>query len=329
MNATHTRPPSPLLGSADFAGRTRHHLTGEQIQFFDESGYLILRNWVTGDLLKRLQAAGQRWIEGGLAWGREHLDIVGGDQREGDYAFAKRPNGRVLFRANYLHGKGEPASLELLGSPMVLGPAESLCGKNFVPTYESMVFKMPGDGEVIPWHQDAVFPRKYRVYNFDLYLDASKNGGGALNVIPGTHKSAQDICTLAERHAWNPPGAITVEMEPGDVLLHDDMLVHGSPRVEGAALRRTIYFEFRPVEQIIDEGPWDHTWIKKRMRLVPIALSRYQAAFPRASHFHWQADTEFRPRGEADEAAELRVVHEVHTAGTFCSAGSAFKPPGG
>ena len=31
-----------------------HHLSDEQIQFFDEQGYLILRNWVTGELLSRL-----------------------------------------------------------------------------------------------------------------------------------------------------------------------------------------------------------------------------------------------------------------------------------
>src|SRR5215210_7893431 len=103
----------------------------------------------------------------------------------------------------------------MMGSPQDLGVVESLCGHNFVPTSESMVFTMPGDGEAIPWHQDAVFPLKYRDFNFDLYLDSSRQGAGALQVIPGTHRHGQDICRIAERHGWNPPGMITVEMEPG------------------------------------------------------------------------------------------------------------------
>src|SRR5437868_4767925 len=94
-------PPSPS------------HLTGEQVEFFDANGYLVLRQWVGGELLARLQAAGQTWIERGLRAGRDDADYE-------DYVFAKRPTGRVMFRVSYLHDKGEPASLELLGSPAVL-----------------------------------------------------------------------------------------------------------------------------------------------------------------------------------------------------------------
>ena len=61
-----------------------------------------------------------------------------------------------MWRVDYIHDKGEPASLELLGSRAVLGIAESLAGPDFVPTYESMVLKAAGDGAPVPWHQDAV-----------------------------------------------------------------------------------------------------------------------------------------------------------------------------
>ena len=154
-------------------GVSPFHLTEEQIRDFDENGYLILCQRVTGGLLEKLQKAGDRWIADGL---KVENVAVNSDQRVGDYAFANRPNGRILFRVNYLHNKGEPVSLELLGSPMVCAVAESLCGRNFVPTYESMVFKMPGDGEIIPWHQDAVFPRKFRVFNYDLNSTLPKPG---------------------------------------------------------------------------------------------------------------------------------------------------------
>ena len=228
-----------------------------------------------------------------------------------------------MFKVNYVHDKGQAASLELLGSPYVLGVAESLCGPNFVPTYESMVFKQEGDGETIPWHQDAVHPRRYRIFNFDLYLDHSRAGSGALRVVPGSQRRKHDVCEVAERYGWEVPEVIQVEMEPGDVLLHDVMVLHGSERTQGNTLRRTIYDEFRAVEEIQAEGPWDHAWIDRRLRLLPVALRRYRERFPLTAQFDWQATPEFRVQPAGDEDQELRIAHEAHTAGSFCSAGNA------
>lgn len=298
------------------AGRTPHHLTDAQIRFFDENGYLVLRNWIPAAMLDRLQAAGRAWI----AEGERRPPEQAGD----DYNFAPRPGGPALFRVNYLHNKGQAASLELLGSPQVLAVAESLCGPSFVPTYESMVFKREGDGEKIPWHQDAVAPGgRYRIFNFDLYLDPSLPGAGALRVIPGTHRRRQDICALTEAHGWDHPDAVEVEMHPGDVLLHHVMVVHGSPQVTGRELRRTIYYEFRPAEEIIADGPWDRAWIERRLRLVPLGLAAHARAYPGDDRFDWRPSDELRPAPLGSAEAELKVAHEVHMSGAYCSAGDA------
>ena len=175
-------PPIP----APMVQRSQFHLSPEQIQFFDDHGYLILRGLITGTLLERLQAGAASWIERGL-------ETTPQNPHHADYQFAKRSHGQVFYRVDYLHNKSQVASLELLGSPQVLGIAESLCGNNFVPTYESMVFKQAGDGEQIAWHQDAIHPRQYRVFNFDLYLDRSSIGAGALRVVPGTQNKILDI----------------------------------------------------------------------------------------------------------------------------------------
>ncbi|WP_165795445.1 phytanoyl-CoA dioxygenase family protein [Deinococcus koreensis] len=284
------------------------------MQFFDEHGYLLLRQWVTGELLARLQAAGDAWIDDG--------------QRQppgDDYNFARRAHGEVLFRVNYLHDRGQPASLELLGSPQVLGVAESLCGRNFVPTYESMVFKQTGDGEQIPWHQDAVHPRAYRIFNFDLYLDRSVIGGGALRVVPGTQRRVLDVCEIRDTYGWDAPGVLQLEMEPGDVLLHDVMVLHGSESTLGHARRRTVYYEFRAAEEILADCPWDREWIDRRLRLVPMGLRHHARAFPGAPQFGWQVSPEFRPVPLGDEGAELKVAHLVHTSGSYCSPGDAIR----
>jgi ectoine hydroxylase-related dioxygenase (phytanoyl-CoA dioxygenase family) len=295
--------------------RSRYSLSAEQVQFFDDNGYLVLKNWINGDLLAKLQRAGSEWIDAGL-------NVDANDPSRRDYAFAKRTVGEVFYRVDYLHNKGQSASLELLGSPMVLGVAESLCGPNFVPTYESMVFKEAGDGEAIRWHQDAVHPRRHRIFNYDLYLDESRADAGALVVIPGSQTTILDACEMERLHGWTPPGSITVEMEPGDVLLHDVMVIHGSPRTVGRARRRTIYYEFRPAEQILTEGPWDAEWVAQRMSLIPLGTDAYRSAYPHAEQFLWQAAPEYRPTTPPDMDRVLRVLHEKHTPGSYCSAGS-------
>jgi ectoine hydroxylase-related dioxygenase (phytanoyl-CoA dioxygenase family) len=316
----HDPRPAPV------APRSPFHLSEDQIRFFDENGYLVLKQLITGELLERLQAAGDRWIERGETLRAKQLEGTPLEPDEADLlsdlAFAKRPGAEVFFRVNYLHNKGEAASLELLGSPQVLAVAESLCGQNFVPTYESMVFKKQGDGEKIPWHQDAVHTREHRVFNLDLYLDPSKIGAGALRVVPKSQRVIQDACGVATEHAWEIPGVIQVELEPGDALLHDVMVLHGSERTLGAALRRTIYYEFRAAEMIIQEGPWDRTWIEKRLQLMPLALEQFQTHYPQHPQFEWNPSSQFQPQVlNADTA--LKVAHEWHSPGAYCSASSA------
>lgn len=302
-------PPSARVDARDY------HLTAEEIVQFDRDGYLVLKGRIPAPLLERLRDAADRWIAEGHARGPADDSAV-------DYQWAMRGGAQRLFRIDYLHSKGEDASLELLGSPAVLGIAESLAGPNFVPTYESMVFKDTGDGAAIDWHQDAVHPRTHRIFNVDVYLDASRIGEGALRVAPGSHLAPVDVCQLQEEYGWDAPGVIQVELEPGDVLVHDVMVVHGSEAVTGNRLRRTIYYEFRAAEQIFAEGPWDAEWVDRRLRLLPVALTRHDEGMPDAERFAWNADESLRPvtRGDADD--ELRIAHGVHSPGSYCSAGS-------
>ena len=116
------------------------------------------------------------------------------------------------------------------------------------------------------------------------------------------------------------------DLEPGDVLVHvhvhDVMVVHGSEAVTNNRLRRTIYDEFRPAEQIMAEGPWTAEWVDQRMRLIPLALAQHARWHPDDAGLAWNPDTRFRPEVGDDHEAELRIVHRVHSRGSYCSARS-------
>ncbi len=274
-------------------------LTPEQVARFDAEGYLVLRDRIPAGLLARLRAAADRWTAMAPT---------------GDHLFS----GGVLWRVDYLHDKGEDASLELLGSPEVLGIAESLAGPDLVPTYESLVVKAEGRGAPVPWHQDAVHARRHRLFNVDVYLDAALPGEGALRVVPGSQRARTDACALRDEHGWDVPGAVEVPMAPGDVLVHDDMVVHGSPPTAGSPLRRTVYLEFRPAASVLDDGPWDADWLAARMRLLPAALAAHAGARPHAPRHDWRPSASLVP---GDDGVDLRVAHGVHTPGEWCSAG--------
>jgi hypothetical protein len=297
-----------------------HRLSDEQLAQFDRDGFLLLRGWISPDVVARLREACEEWVDLGGRVQRGEVDRADAV----DWKYTERPDGPLMFRVDYVHSKGHPASLELLGSPQILGLAESLCGPNFVPTYESLVFKAQDEGAAVPWHQDAVHRRSHRIANIDVYLDESTADNGALRVVPGSQREQADVCRLRDEHGWSPADVVVAEMEPGDVLIHDVMVVHGSPPTTGGALRRTVYLEFRAAEQILDQGPWDAQWVDSRLRLVPVAQAAYAAANPGAPGFDWRVDDTLRPVPVGDAEAELRVAHLVHTPGTYCSAGDSW-----
>lgn len=295
-------------------------LTAEQLAQFDRDGFLVLHQWIAPEFVARLREACEEWVELGGRVQRGEVDRVDAV----DWKYTERDSGPLMFRVDYLHSKGHPASLELLGSPEILSLAESLCGTDFVPTYESLVFKAENEGAAVPWHQDAVHRRTHRIANIDIYLDESTAGNGALRVVPGSQRDKADVCRLRDEHGWSPDDVVVVELEPGDVLIHDVMVVHGSPPTTGGALRRTLYLEFRAAEQILDEGPWDEQWVDSRLRLVPLAQNAYADANPGSEPFPWRIDEALRPVPTGDADTELRVAHLVHTPGTYCSAGDSW-----
>ena len=293
--------------------KTKYHLSEEQINFFNENGYLILRKWVPGDLLKYLQDASDKWIE------EAHEKIESGDYMH--YGYVTKENRNIITRINFINSKGKNESLEFLGSPYVAAVAESICGKNFVPAYEALVIKQKSDRQCIPWHQDTVHKAEYPVLVYGLYLDESKKESGALKIIPKTHKKENDICEFV-KHGWDPPGVVQIEMEAGDLLLHEVMVVHGSQKMFKNTRRRTLYFEFRSAEHVINEGPWKKEWVDTRIKFLPIAFNKYKSSFPDSDQFKWQVDEQYVPAvNHGNLKEEIKSIEDyffVNTPGNYC-----------
>jgi non-heme Fe2+,alpha-ketoglutarate-dependent halogenase len=131
---------------------------------------------------------------------------------------------------------------ELVVDRRVVEPIIDLYGQNLLCWSTSFFIKEPRDPAFVSWHQDATYWGLSRpdVVTAWVALSPSTRANGALEVIPGTHLEDQ----LPHRDTFDPANllsrgqevavdvdearAVTLELQPGEMSLHDVRLVHGS-----------------------------------------------------------------------------------------------------
>jgi ectoine hydroxylase-related dioxygenase (phytanoyl-CoA dioxygenase family) len=181
-----------------------------------------------------------------------------------------------------IFNKGNLSCLELLGTPLILQTAATICGPDFFLIQEFAVIKTLGDTTPVLWHQDMLHGRTGQCFTMGIYLDDAAQNDGALRVIPQSHTSAKNICALQHEPS------IEVPMKAGDILLHDMMLAHSSGIMQHNSIRRVLYFEFLSVSQVRNESIYSEELLHNRLRLLQLAISHYRNLHPNGEVFHWQ-----------------------------------------
>lgn len=279
-------------------------ITDDDIQFFDDYGYLHISGALQPNEVSALQSESQRLID----------RIRSGEEE--DRWTNRGPEG-IPYYLTYLHSHPNEVSLKLLAHPTILDLAERMVGPDFVPTYESLVFKLPEAGSSVPWHRDANSDHPgtgRRIFNVDIYLDDSTVENSCVWVVPGSQKWSQErIDAMLEqaKTAFELPGAVPAEMRPGDILLHDIMVLHGSTENRSRALRRVIYYEFRSASHIREAGWWEEEWIGKRLNMLQAALlQRKTHPYPSDDEtYDYARPAGFGPDWQPDDPLDLRVFH--------------------
>ncbi|WP_261381263.1 phytanoyl-CoA dioxygenase family protein [Paenibacillus cremeus] len=249
--------------------RTQDCITDEQAQFFLDNGFLVVSHVLEGEELARIQAEMMQQVELGMA----------GQNDDPDYMYGKgtKSGTQVFRRVEYVIDKSDPNKV-LLGHPFILRSVEKLQGPNFIPTWDSMVLKMPDEGIIVPWHRDAEKPEGCTdprpIFNVDFYLDPS-DLKSCLWVIPGSNRwTRAEAIERCRREGFDTSDAIPVPLEAGDVIFHDIEVLHGSPSGDGNALRRTVYYEFRPGEIEAEFGPHTREYLSLKQQVLLDCLKR-------------------------------------------------------
>jgi len=272
--------------------RTQDCITDEQAKFFIENGLLILRNVVHGEELRLLQDETQKLVD------RANTE----QPNDPDYFYKPHEitHKKTPFRVEYVIQKCT-ATKALLGHPFILRSVEKLQGRNFVPTWDSMVFKNGGMGVAIPWHRDSGTDHCHDtpIFNVDFYLDQS-DLSNCLWGIPGSNRwSAADANATIKRlntEGFKTEGAVPIQMNAGDVIFHNILALHGSPPAQ-SKLRRVIYYEFRAGETEKLKGPHTPEYIPLKQRVLLKCLEhRAQAAYLKGEKpFVYNPSAEFTP----------------------------------
>jgi len=195
--------------------------------------------------------------------------------------------------------------LRVYGHPQLLKVAAEINGDDFAPFNESLFIKEPGIGAAVSWHQDGdthwqseSFDEGIHGFNFmaQVYGSTAVNG---VWVVPGTHKVGKvDIRQVIEKTGSERiPDAVPIVCEPGDVVIANRQLVHGSFANTGFEPRITVNFGFHRRSSVLnvagagihsDAQVYDETLIHKRSKLIGYGISARQQRFPNETPYNYK-----------------------------------------
>jgi hypothetical protein len=194
------------------------------------------------------------------------------------------------------------ACLRTYGHPELLRVAAAINGEDFTPFNEALFIKKSGIGASVAWHQDGLthwdsdkLDEGTHGFNFmaQLYGSTARNG---VWVVPGTHKLGKiNIKNLVEAEG-SPYLSVAVPMvcAPGDVVMSNRQLVHGSFANTGDSTRVTVNFGFHRKSSVLGvkaggvhnaEAIYDAQRIEDRSRVIALAIDARRKRFPKEDSF--------------------------------------------
>ena len=127
-------------------------------------------------------------------------------------------------------------------NPVILDFVEDILGPDFYLWGSNFFIKPPRSSSTVGWHQDTYYwplEPKISATVWIAFEDVDEQNA-AMQVIPGSHvagllkhsrsSDTDSVLTLeCERGQFREDSAVSLNLKAGQVSIHDDKLVHGSP----------------------------------------------------------------------------------------------------
>ncbi len=212
-----------------------HCLTDSEYSHFEEYGYLIVEDAVSGDRLRRLGQVCDRMLaakrSGGLGQyaSFDEVDVIGKD----------------------------PVFVEMIDCETTFPKVWGVLGWNIYLYHTGLIVNPPSDPNPasgiasVAWHQDSMRvndeiessprPRLSLKVGY-LISDVSEPGRANTWIVPGSH--LKDEIEIPEDGQSNPPRAIPICGAPGTAFLMDRRLWHSRSRNQSDLTRKVLFMGY-------------------------------------------------------------------------------------
>jgi hypothetical protein len=164
--------------------------------------------------------------------------------------------------------RGSRAFLDLAREPEIVELVSGVLGDDII-LWGCHVFCKPAvEGYETPWHQDGHYWPIRPLANCTVWvaLEASTVENGCLRVIPRSHAGRQlhphlhedrvDL-TLNERlaaGAVDEASAVDLELQPGEMSLHDVYMIHGAKQNRSSKRRTGVALRYMPSTSVFERS---------------------------------------------------------------------------
>lgn len=131
---------------------------------------------------------------------------------------------------------------EICMNPRILDLVEDILGPDFFLWASSFFIKEPRSTETVGWHQDAYYWPMEPLNTVTIWLafDDVDEVNGGMKLVPGSHRmglikhqrstETDSVLTLElEGGSFREDEAVQFKLKAGEVSMHDDRAIHGSP----------------------------------------------------------------------------------------------------
>ncbi len=239
----------------------RYPLTQDEVERFHRDGWLHLPGLLTAAEVEALLPACMRLLRREVPIrGRDYCDMSGDYHKPiEEYAVLN-----VMLPRVYL-----PELRDNVYERRTADVARQLCGDGMVLDYDQIVAKPPHKpAAVFHWHQDLAYwpdTPDPRTASFWLALDVVDRDNGGVRFVDGSHREP-DLRPHLPLHGHRDESHVlaavvdeardrprSARLQPGDVTVHHERTVHGSPGNGSDRWRRGYVVAFRSAAAVAAE----------------------------------------------------------------------------
>lgn len=239
----------------------RYLLTNDEIRAFHRDGYVHLRGVMSADEMNDIETVYKQFLRGEIAVdGKDFNDMTTGEH-------GSDPSGYAVVNV-MLPRRYHPAWQGNIFERRAQSIAEQLCGEGMTIDFDQLLAKSPGRADaVFHWHQDQAYwidTDDRRTATCWLAVDDSTIENGCMQFLPGSHhepvrphrplhgdRSASHtlVTDLGPNDVMKP-----VEIQRGDITVHNEGVLHGSGGNNSAtSYRRAYIVALRSVDTVAEE----------------------------------------------------------------------------